>query len=66
VPVALRRDVEFSTAVAGFAQLLRGGRYTGSLRYEDVVRQAEDALGEDAHGYRAEFVRLVQRAQLTR
>ncbi len=26
----MRRDVEFSTAVAGFAQLLRGGAYTGS------------------------------------
>ncbi len=60
---ALRRDVEFSTAVAGFAQLLRGGRYTGGLTYDDVVRQAESARGPDPQGYRAEFVRLVRQAQ---
>ncbi len=59
----LRRDLEFSTAVAGFAQLLRGGRYTGSLTYDDVVRQAEAARGEDPLGYRAEFVQLVREAQ---
>jgi Ca-activated chloride channel family protein len=66
VPSALRQDVEFSTAVAGFAQLLRGGRYTGSLRYEDVLRQAQAARGEDPYGYRAEFVQLVRLAQQAR
>ena len=48
VPAALRQDVRFSTAVAGFAQLLRGGRYTGSLTYEDVLREAQASRGEDA------------------
>ena len=62
VPGALRQDVRFSTAVAGFAQLLRGGRYTGSLTYEDVLREAQASRGEDAFGYRAEFVQLVRRA----
>ena len=66
VPAALRQDVEFSTAVAGFAQLLRGGRYTGPLRYEDVLRQAQAARGEDPYGYRAEFVQLVRLAQQAR
>jgi Ca-activated chloride channel family protein len=63
VPRALRQDVEFSTAVAGFAQLLRGGRYTGALSYEDVLRQAQASRGEDPYGYRAEFVQLVRLAQ---
>jgi Ca-activated chloride channel family protein len=63
VPQSLRQEVGFSTAVAGFAQLLRGDRYTGELSYEDVLGQAEDALGEDAHGYRAEFLQLVRRAE---
>ena len=63
VPRALARDVDFSTAVAGFAQLLRGGRYTGALRFEDVLQQAKDTIGADPHGYRAEFVELVRRAQ---
>ena len=59
----VKRDVEFSTAVAGFAQLLRGGAYTGSLGYDDVIRQAQGAIGEDPYGYRAEFVQLVRKAQ---
>jgi Ca-activated chloride channel family protein len=66
VPANLRQDVAFSTAVAGFAQLLRGGRYTGALGYDDVLRQAEDALGEDSHGYRSEFLHLVRLAQQAR
>jgi Ca-activated chloride channel family protein len=60
---AVSRDVSFSTAVAGFAQLLRGGTHTGSLSYGDVLRQAQGAKGEDPHGYRAEFIELVKRAQ---
>jgi Ca-activated chloride channel family protein len=60
---AIRRDVRFATAVAGFAQLLRGGTYTGTLSYDDVVEDAQAALGDDAEGYRAEFVRLVKKAR---
>jgi len=63
VPRSLRQDVQFATAVAGFAQLLQGGRYTGALTYENVSSQAEGALGADPHGYRSEFVRLVRRVQ---
>ena len=32
------------------------GKYTGSLSFEDVIREAQDALGKDPYGYRAEFV----------
>ena len=58
----LLREVQFSTAVAGFGQLLRGGSHTGALSYEDIVGQAQTATGEDRFGYRAEFVRLVRAA----
>jgi Ca-activated chloride channel family protein len=61
-PPAVLRDVQFSTAVAGFAQLLRGGAYTGALGYEDIIRQAQAAKGEDPFGYRTEFVQLVRKA----
>jgi Ca-activated chloride channel family protein len=60
---AVKRDVQFSTAVAGFAQLLRGGTYTGKLRYDDVIEDADGALGSDSKGYRAEFVQLVKKAR---
>jgi Ca-activated chloride channel family protein len=59
----VKRDVQFSTAVAGFAQLLRGGTYTGKLRFDDVVEEADAARGSDANGYRAEFVQLVKKAR---
>jgi Ca-activated chloride channel family protein len=63
LPDNIARDVRFSTAVAGFAQLLRGGQYTGTLSYQDVVEQALAARGDDPFGYRNEFVQLVRRAQ---
>jgi Ca-activated chloride channel family protein len=66
VPERVKEDVNFSTAVAGFGQLLRGGKYTGSLTYEGVIRQASGALGEDPYGYRKEFVELVRKTQSAR
>jgi Ca-activated chloride channel family protein len=60
---AVKRDVAFSTAVAGFAQLLRGGIYTGALTYDDVLEQAQSSKGEDRFGYRAEFIELVRKAR---
>ena len=60
---AVKRDVVFSTAVAGFAQLLRGGIYTGALTYDDVLEQAQSSKGEDRFGYRAEFIELVRKAR---
>ncbi|MCG8084240.1 MAG: hypothetical protein B6D70_12025 [gamma proteobacterium symbiont of Stewartia floridana] len=52
----------FSAAVAGFAQLLRGGRYTEAFDFDDAVALANTARGEDRFGYRGEFVRLVRLA----
>ncbi|MEN8179773.1 MAG: VWA domain-containing protein [Pseudomonadota bacterium] len=52
----------FSAAVAGFGQLLRGGRYTESFDYESVMDLARGARGEDSFGYRGEFLRLVNLA----
>jgi Ca-activated chloride channel family protein len=66
VSAAVKRDVTFSTAVAGFAQLLRGGQYTGALTYDDVIEAAQSARGEDRFGYRAEFIDLVRRAREAR
>jgi Ca-activated chloride channel homolog len=63
MPADVNRDVAFSTAVAGFAQLLRGGTYTGVLSYDDIIEQAQSARGEDRFGYRAEFIELVRRAR---
>ena len=60
---AAPRDVRFAAAVAGFGQLLRGGRYTGDYGFGDVIALAQGARGDDPFGYRNEFVGLVRLAQ---
>ncbi len=57
------RDARFATAVAGFSELLRGGRHTGSLSYDDVLKIAIASRGPDEFGYRSEFVQLVRAAK---
>jgi Ca-activated chloride channel family protein len=66
VPANVQRDVQFSTAVAGFGQLLRGGKVTGALNYDEIVRQAQASKGDDPFGYRTEFVQLVRKAKVAR
>ena len=56
-------DVRFSVAVAGFGQLLKGGKNTGKLTYDDIIYMAQDAKGADEFGYRAEFINLVRLAK---
>ena len=60
---AAPREARFAAAVAGFGQLLRGGRYTGGYGYDDVIALARDARGDDPFGYRAEFLGLVRLAR---
>ena len=56
-------ETRFAAAVAGFGQLLRGGRHLGEFSYDDVVALANSAKGTDPFGYRAEFVNLVRLAK---
>ena len=57
------RDFQFATAVALFGQLLREGSYTNDATYETVLELAEGSVGADPHGYRSEFLELVEEAQ---
>lgn len=63
VPADLARETGWAEAVAGFAQLLKGGKYTAHLTYDDVLKLAEANKGEDKFGYRAEFINLVYKAK---
>lgn len=56
-------DARFAAAVAGFGQLLRNDPHVEGLSYADVLAIARGARGEDAFGYRSEFVRLTQLAE---
>lgn len=57
-------DLRFSSAVAAFAQQLKGdGRYTGNMSLQDTATLARSARGDDPFGLRNEFVQLVELAQ---
>ena len=51
------------TSVAAFGEILRGGKHTGRFGYDDVLRIASAARGDDPFGYRTEFVQLVRAAK---
>ena len=57
------RNIQFASAVAAFGQILKGGKYTGDFGYDDVMKLAGSARGADSHGYRAEFISLVEIAK---
>ncbi|QDX26976.1 VWA domain-containing protein [Sphingomonas suaedae] len=57
------QEARFAVGVAAFAELLRGGKYSGAASYDDVLRIAAGARGQDPFGYRAEFVQMVRQAK---
>jgi len=54
----------FRFSVAAFGMLLRGSEYLGNMTAEEIQEIAKNAKGEDLEGYRAEFVRLIELAEL--
>ncbi len=56
-------DFRFAASVAAFGMLLRGSEFSGSWTYEDVLRTAEGATGEDPHGLRREMIEMTQTAR---
>lgn len=63
----LSPDFNFVLAVAMFGQILRESDFKGDATYDKVLAYAQKGIGEDRHGYRKEFVRLVESVnQLTK
>jgi Ca-activated chloride channel family protein len=60
---AASEDFRFASAVAAWGMLLRDSEHCTGFGLDDVVRLARGALGDDAEGYRHEFVRLVETAR---
>jgi Ca-activated chloride channel family protein len=56
-------EARFAAAIAGFGQLLTGGRYLGDWGWDQAIALALDARGDDPFGYRAEAVTLMHLAQ---
>jgi len=57
-------NCQFAASVASFGMVLRNSEFKGNSTYTSVARIARSARGEDNEGYRAEFIRLVEMAEL--
>ncbi|MCC6737866.1 MAG: VWA domain-containing protein [Planctomycetia bacterium] len=55
-------DFEFAASVAAFAMCLRDSEYKGQANFGLVKELAMAGLGDDAKGYRKEFVEIVKKA----
>ncbi|WP_049722305.1 vWA domain-containing protein [Gilvimarinus polysaccharolyticus] len=62
----LQNDVAFATAVAGFAQHLKGSVYLKNFSYDDIIAMAQASKGDDLYGYRTEFIQLVRKAKIAK
>jgi Ca-activated chloride channel family protein len=55
-------ELQFAGAVAAFGEQLRGGDYLDGFGYADIRKLAVQGRGNDPHGYRGEFISLVDLA----
>jgi Ca-activated chloride channel homolog len=56
-------DFQFAASVASFGMLLRESPYRGGSTWSQVEALALGGKGEDEHGHRAEYLRLVELAK---
>ena len=54
----------FASSVVEFGLLLRNSKHKEKSSYSAIVSRAQDSMGEDSHGYRNEFIKLVKTAEL--
>lgn len=57
-------DFRFAAAVAGFGMLLRQAEPVAGLTYPLLRELVKNSRGKDEEGYRAEFLRLVENAEM--
>ncbi len=57
-------NFRFASSVAQFGMLLRNSAFKSASSFENVLGLARKAKGNDEEGYRSEFVRLVESAQM--
>ncbi len=56
-------DFKFACAVAEFGMLLKDSPFKGTATFASALELAGEGKGDDAHGYRAEFLNLVAKAK---
>jgi autotransporter-associated beta strand protein len=61
--VAATPEFKFTTAVAAYGLMLRQSTYRGPLTWDQIRQLALEGKGTDPHGYRAEFLQLLDKAR---
>jgi Ca-activated chloride channel family protein len=56
-------SMRFASAVAAYADALRGGKHLEQWNWEQIAQTARQTAGRDPWGERAEFIELVDRAR---
>lgn len=59
----LSDNFEFASAVAEFGMLIRNSAHKGNASFKNVIKHAKRSKGTDENGYRAEFIKLVEKAE---
>ncbi len=57
-------NFRFSAAVTAYGFMLQDSEFKGNTDWQLVKKLAKNSLGEDKYGYRAEFMQLVEKAEL--
>lgn len=57
-------NLRFASSVAEFGMLLRDSKFKSDSSFDSLIERAKGAKGADTEGYRAEFIRLAETAQL--
>ncbi len=57
-------DFRFAASVAGFGMLLSDSEHADGVTWPRILTLAKGAKGTDMEGYRAEFIRLVETAEI--
>jgi Ca-activated chloride channel family protein len=54
----------FASAVAEFGMLLRESEFKGTSSFTAVLRRAKESKGDDEHGYKTDFIKMVEMAEM--
>ncbi len=57
-------DFKFATSVALFGMKLKNSKFAKKMNYDAIATIANQSKGNDENGYRSEFIRLVEMADI--
>jgi len=57
-------NIKFASAVAQFGMLLRDSEFKGTANWTDILKLAKESKGIDEYGYRNDFIKLIEMAEI--